>query len=75
MKPTMLKTHDPRRNEVLGLVRRRVSAGTFTKDEVAAWKKELASDVVDGIIKEFAPKAAKAAQSKKADSKADPEKE
>jgi len=68
--------HDPRRNDALGLVRRMVRAGSFTKSDVAKWRKELGADVVDGIVKEFAPKkAAKAATSKKAASTADPEKE
>lgn len=58
MKPTMLKRHNPLRNEVLGLVRRQVQAGTFTKADVALWKKQIDSDVVDGIVQEFAPKTA-----------------
>lgn len=56
--PTILARHDPRRNHALGLVRRRVATGTFTKDEVAVWKKEIESDIVDGIIDELAPKGA-----------------
>lgn len=69
MKPTILKAHDTRRNEVLGLVRRQVSSGRFTKSDVDRWKKELEADVVDGIVEELAPeKATKAASSKKASS-------
>lgn len=76
MKPTILKRHDPRRNEVLSLVRRQVQAGTFTKADVTLWKKEIDSDVVDGIIDELDPKkAAEAATSKKGTSKTDPQKE
>lgn len=76
MKPTMLKTHDPRRNDALGLVRRLVSAGSFTKKDVEAWKKEIEADVVDAIVKELAPKkAAKTATPKKAAPAADPDKE
>ena len=67
MKPTLLARHAPRRNDALGLVRRQVRAGRFTKADVAAWKKELGADVVERIVQEFAPKkAAKAATSKKA---------
>ena len=73
MKPTILKTHDPRRNEVLSLVRRQVKAGTFTKADVAAWKEQLVADVVDEIVQEYAPKkAAKAATSKKAEPAKEP---
>ena len=67
MKQTILGTNDPRRNEVLGLVRRQLSAGSFTEEDVEKWKGELEADVVDALIKELAPKkAAKAATSKKA---------
>ena len=70
MKPTLLARHDPRRYDALGLVRRQVKAGTFTKADVAAWKEEIGVDDVDEIVQEFAPKkAAKAATSKKAGSK------
>jgi hypothetical protein len=48
---------------VLGLVRRRVSAGSFTKEDVEKWKAEL-GDVVDDIVQELGPK--KAAKKKKA---------
>ena len=79
MKPTTLKTHDPRRNEVLSLVRRQLLADSFTKEDVKKWKAALGADVVDELVKEFAPqKAAKVAPSKKAESKdksAAPEKE
>ena len=53
-----LDRHDPRRNDALGLVRRQVAAGSFTKDNVAAWKDELGADVVDGIVAQLAPKKA-----------------
>ena len=70
-----LARHDPRRNDALGLVRRQVRAGSFTKSDVDGWKEELGDDVVAGIVQEFAPKkAAKAATSKKA-APAAPEKE
>ena len=49
--------HDPRRNDALGLVRRMVRAGTFTKADVARWTKELGDEVVD-IVQELAPKKA-----------------
>lgn len=65
MKPTILKRNDPLRNEVLGLVRRQVSSGRFTKGDVERWKKELESDVVDAIIEEFAPKKAAKAETKR----------
>ena len=68
--------HDPRRNDALGLVRRLVKAGRFTKDDVKRWKAEIGDDVVAGIVQEFAPKkAAKAATSKKAVETAAPDKE
>ncbi len=60
MKPTILGRNDPRRNEVLGLVRRQLSAGSFTKEDVKKWKAELEDDVVDELIKEYAPKKASA---------------
>ena len=60
--------HDPRRNDALGLVRRMVRAGNFTKADVARWTKELGADVVD-IVQELAPK--KAAKKKAATNKAD----
>ena len=65
MKTSMLDRNNPRRNEYLGLVRRRVAAGSFTKVDVAHWKKEL-GDVVDDIVQELAPK--KKAALNKADS-------
>ena len=56
-----LARHDPRRNAALGLVRRQVSSGRFTKTDVDRWKDELGADVVVAIVKELAPrKAAKA---------------
>ena len=71
--------HDPRRNDALGLVRRMVRAGNFTKADVARWTKELGDEVVD-IVQELAPK--KAAKKKAAPRKtapttasAEPEKE
>ena len=67
MKPTMLDRHDPRRNEVIGLVRRQVAAGTFTKGDIAGWKKELDADVVDAIVAELAPKNASKNKAAKAD--------
>ena len=48
--------HDPRRNDALGLVRRMVKAGTFTKADIAAWKEEIGVDVIDEIVQEYAPK-------------------
>ncbi len=73
MTSTILGRNDTRRNEVLGLVRRQVASGRFTKTDVDRWKKELEADVVDGIVEELAPeKAAKAASSKKAGSKDEP---
>jgi len=65
MKLTILGRNDPRRNEVVGLVRRMVGAGTFTKGDLAGWRKEL-GDVVDDIVQELAPEvAAKWAADKK----------
>ncbi len=49
--------NDPRRNDALGLVRRMVRAGKFTKADVARWTKELGDEVVD-IVQELAPKKA-----------------
>ncbi len=57
MKPELLGRNDPRRAEVIGLVRRQVSADNFTKADVAKWKKELAADVVDAIVAEGAAPA------------------
>lgn len=72
----ILGRNDTRRYEVLGLVRRQLSAGTFTKEDVKTWKGELGADVVDALVKELAPKkAAKAPTSKKAAPAAEPEKE
>ncbi len=65
MKTSMLDRNNPRRNEYLGLVRRMVRAGKFTKADVARWTKELGDDVVD-IVQELAPK--KKAAPNKADS-------
>ena len=59
-----LDRHDPRRNDALGLVRRVVAAGTFTKKDVSAWKEELGDDVVDAIVAELAPKKAATAAKK-----------
>ncbi len=70
MKPTLLARHDPRRNDALGLVRRTVGSGRFTKTDVDRWKDELGADVVEAIVEELAPKAAKA--EKKADPKVEP---
>ena len=50
--------HDPRRNDALGLVRRQVAAGTFTKEDVAAWREEIGVDAVDAIVAELGPKKA-----------------
>ncbi len=76
MKPTLLARHDPRRNDALGLVRRTVRSGRFTKTDVGRWKDELGADVIDQIVQEFAPKkAVKAATSKKAAPSAEPDKE
>ncbi len=76
MKPTILGRNDPRRNEVLGLVRRQLSAGTFTKKDVEKWKRELEAGIVDALVEELAPKkAAKAASSKKTAPTVEPEKE
>ena len=78
MKTTLLEKNDPRRNEVLGLVCRMVSAGTFTKGDLAGWRKEL-GDVVDEVVQNLAPTVAekkkkaaekKAAAKKKAAKKA-----
>ncbi len=67
MKPTILGSNDTRRNEVLSLVRRKLSAGSFTKEDVEKWKGELDADVVDALVEELAPKkAAKVATSSKA---------
>ncbi len=71
----MLARHDPRRNDALGLVRRMVSAGTFTKDDVADWKAELGKDVVAGIVKELAPKEAPKKKASEKAAPAAPEKE
>ncbi len=72
MKPTILGRNDPRWNEVLGLVRRQVSSGRFTKTDVDRWKEELEADVVDGLIRQYAPKKAAKAEKKKADSRDQP---
>ena len=62
----ILGRNDTRRYEVLGLVRRQLSAGRFTREDVKKWKGELEADVVDALIEELAPKkAAKTASSKK----------
>ncbi len=53
-----LARHDPRRNDALGLVRRQLSAGSFTKGDIEKWKGELGADVVDALVKELAPKKA-----------------
>ena len=68
MRQYPMDRHDPRRNDALGLVRRMVRAGKFTKADVARWKKEL-GDVVDDIVQELAPK--KAARGKAAPNEAD----
>ena len=65
--------HNPRRNDALGLVRRLVRVGNFTKGDVDRWRGEL-GDVVDAIVKELAPKQAPKKAPKKADP-AEPEKE
>ena len=76
MKPTILGRNDTRRYEVLGLVHRQLSAGSFTRKDVEKWKGELGADVVVALVKELAPKkAAKAATSKRAAPTAEPEKE
>ncbi len=72
MKPTILKRHDPRRNDALGLVRRTVRSGRFTKSDVGRWQEELGADVVDAIVQELAPKTAAKAEKKKTDSKDEP---
>ena len=54
-----MERHDPRRNDALGLVRRMVRAGTFTKRDLARWKEELGVDAVDEIGLEFFPEKAK----------------
>ncbi len=65
MKPTRLARHDPRRNDALGLVRRMVKAGNFTKSDVDRWKEELGDDVVAGIVEDLAPKKRKSGKSGK----------
>ena len=76
MKPTILGRNDTRRYEVLGLVRRQLSAGSFTEEDVEKWKGELGADVVVALVKELAPKrTAKAATSKKTAPTAEPEQE
>ncbi len=67
--PHPMDRHNPRRNDALGLVRRMVRAGTFTKADVGRWKKELGDDVVADIVQELAPK--KAAKEKAAANEAD----
>ena len=68
---TPLARHDPRRNDALGLVRRPIRVGNFTKRDVDRWRGEL-GDVVDAIEKELAPKKASKKAPKKAPKKADP---
>ncbi len=64
MKPTILSRNDPNRAGVLGLVRRQLSAGSFTKDDDTKARAQLGADVVDGLVKEYGQKKA---TSKKAD--------
>ncbi len=68
----LLARHDPRRNDALGLVRRQVSSGRFTKSDVGRWREELGADVVDAIVKELGPKKAAKAEKKKAEPKDEP---
>ncbi len=63
--------HDPRRNDALGLVRRLVRVGNFTKTDVDRWRGEL-GDVVDDIVQELAPKKTAKKAPKKTAKKADP---
>ena len=63
----ILGRNDTRRFEVLGLVRRQLLAGSFTKEDIKQWKGELGANAVDALVKELAPK--------KAAPKAEPEKE
>ena len=51
----MIDRNNPRRNEVLSLVRRQVRAGTFSKGDLDAWSEDLGADVVDAIVLELAP--------------------
>ncbi len=67
-----LARHDPRRNDALGLVRRMVRAGSFTKSDVGRWQEELGAEVVDAIVKELGPKKAAKAEKKKAEPKDEP---
>ena len=55
MKTPRLDRNDPRRNEYLGLVRRRIAYGSFTKADLKKWKADL-GDVVDDLVQELAPK-------------------
>jgi hypothetical protein len=64
--------HDPRRNDALGLVRRLVRVGNFTKSDVDRWRGELGDVVVDDIVQELAPKKTAKKAPKKAPKKADP---
>lgn len=64
MKTSILDRNDPRRNEYLGLVRRRVAAGSFTNADVEKWKAEL-GDVVADIVQDLAPKKKKKAAPRK----------
>ncbi len=69
MKPTILGSNDTRRFEVLGLVRRQLSAGSFTKEDIEKWKSELGADVVVALVKELAPKKAAKVASPQAETK------
>ena len=74
MRQHPMDRHDPRRNDALGLVRRMVRAGTFTKADVARWTKELGDVVVD-IVQELAPKKPRARKTGPTTASAESEKE
>ncbi len=66
--------HDPRRNDALGLVRRMVRAGKFTKADVDRWRGEL-GDEVDDIVQELEPKKTRQRRTGPTTASAAPEKE
>ena len=51
----MLARHDPRRNDALGLVRRTVATGSFTKGDIEKWSDEIGKEAVEAIVSVHAP--------------------
>ena len=54
MKIELLKTHDPRRRDAIGLVRRAARSGRLSKKGIGRWFKELGKKVVSEVIEEAA---------------------